>query len=71
MGEELDALEEFRPEGLAGRIMGFGDIVGLMTDFQKVVDEETAEADARKLLSGKFTCGTSSSRSARSARWDP
>jgi hypothetical protein len=34
--------------------MGFGDVVGLMTDFQKVVDEETAEADARKLLSGKF-----------------
>jgi signal recognition particle subunit SRP54 len=54
MGENLDALEEFRPEGLAGRIMGFGDVVGLMTDFQKVVDEETAEADARKLLSGKF-----------------
>lgn len=54
MGETLDALEEFRPEGLASRIMGFGDVVGLMQDFQKVVDEETAEADAKKLLSGKF-----------------
>jgi signal recognition particle subunit SRP54 len=54
MGEQLDALEEFRPEGLASRIMGFGDIVGLMTDFEKVVDEDQAEADARKLLSGKF-----------------
>ena len=54
MGEGSEALEEFRPEGLAGRIMGFGDVVGLMSDFQKVVDEETAEADARKLLSGKF-----------------
>jgi signal recognition particle subunit SRP54 len=43
MGEGLEALEEFRPEGLAGRIMGFGDVVGLMSDFQKVVDEETAE----------------------------
>lgn len=54
MGEDLDALEEFRPEGLASRIMGFGDIVGLMGDFEKVVDEEQAEADAKKLLSGKF-----------------
>ncbi|MEE2789345.1 MAG: signal recognition particle protein [Myxococcota bacterium] len=54
MGEDLDALEEFRPEGLASRIMGFGDIVGLMQDFEKVVDEEKAEEDAKKLLSGQF-----------------
>lgn len=54
MGEGLDALEEFRPEGLASRIMGFGDIVGLMQDFERVVDEEKAEEDAKKLLSGKF-----------------
>ena len=55
MGENLDALEEFRPEGLASRIMGFGDVVGLVKDFQKVVDEDQAEADAKKLLSGKFS----------------
>ncbi|MCA9527129.1 MAG: signal recognition particle protein [Myxococcales bacterium] len=54
MGEDLESLEEFRPEGLASRIMGFGDIVGLMSDFEKVVDEDRAEEDARKLLSGKF-----------------
>ncbi|MCA9558655.1 MAG: signal recognition particle protein [Myxococcales bacterium] len=54
MGEGLEALEEFRPEGLASRIMGFGDVVGLMADFEKVVDEEKAEEDAKKLLSGKF-----------------
>ncbi len=54
MGENLDGLEEFRPEGLASRIMGFGDIVGLVNDFEKVVDEEQAAKDARKLLSGRF-----------------
>ena len=54
-GEDLDALEEFRPEGLAQRILGFGDIVGLMQDFEKVVDVETAEKDAEKMLSGQFT----------------
>src|SRR5512147_1272939 len=55
MGEQLDKLEEFRPEGLAGRILGFGDVVGLMKDFEAHVDEEQAEADAKKLLSGDFT----------------
>jgi signal recognition particle subunit SRP54 len=55
MGETLDKLEEFRPEGLAGRILGFGDIVGLMKDFEGVVDEKKAEEDAEKILSGNFT----------------
>ncbi len=55
MGEGLDKLEEFRPEGLASRILGFGDIVGLMKDFEGVVDEKKAEDDAKKLLSGNFS----------------
>jgi signal recognition particle subunit SRP54 len=55
MGESLDKLEEFRPEGLASRILGFGDIVGLMKDFEQHVDEDKAEEDAKKLLSGDFT----------------
>jgi signal recognition particle subunit SRP54 len=55
MGEALDRLEEFRPEGLASRILGFGDIVGLVKDFEQHVDEETAEAEAAKILSGDFT----------------
>jgi signal recognition particle subunit SRP54 len=55
MGESLEDLEEFRPQGLADRILGFGDVVGLMQDFEKVVDQETAEKDAKKMLSGQFT----------------
>ncbi|MFY9398140.1 MAG: signal recognition particle protein [Desulfomonilia bacterium] len=55
MGESLDRLEEFRPEGLASRILGHGDIVGLMKDFEEVVDEKKAEEDAAKLLRGDFT----------------
>jgi signal recognition particle subunit SRP54 len=55
MGESLDRLEEFRPVGLASRILGFGDIVGLVKDFEQHVDEETAEAEAQKILSGDFT----------------
>lgn len=54
IGEGLDKLDEFRPEGLAGRILGMGDLVGLMKDFQEVVDEEQAAADAEKMLGGGF-----------------
>jgi len=53
-GEALDRLELFRPEGLASRILGMGDIVGLVRDFEEVVDEQEAEADAERLLKGRF-----------------
>jgi signal recognition particle subunit SRP54 len=54
VGESLDKLEEFRPEGLASRILGMGDIVGLMKDFEQVVDTQKAEQDAMRMLKGKF-----------------
>ncbi len=55
MGEALDRLEEFRPEGLASRILGFGDVVGLVKDFEEVVDEKKAEEDAMRMLTGEFS----------------
>jgi len=54
-GETLDRLEEFRAEGMASRILGMGDVVGLMKDFEDVVDEEKAEQDAKRMLRGQFT----------------
>jgi signal recognition particle subunit SRP54 len=54
VGESLDKLEEFRPEGLASRILGMGDIIGLVKDFEQVVDAEKAEEDALRMLKGKF-----------------
>jgi signal recognition particle subunit SRP54 len=55
VGEGTDKLEEFRPEGMAGRILGMGDVVGLMKDFEGVVDQKKAEEDAARMLSGQFT----------------
>ncbi len=55
MGEAVDKLEAFRPEGIAQRILGMGDVVGLMQDFEEVVDVETAEKDAERMLRGQFT----------------
>ena len=54
-GEALDRLEAFRPEGLAQRILGFGDVVGLMQDFERHVDQAEAEKSAKKMLRGDFT----------------
>ena len=53
-GEAVDRLEPFRPEGLASRILGMGDIVGLVQDFEAVVDARKAEEDAERLLRGRF-----------------
>jgi signal recognition particle subunit SRP54 len=53
-GESVDRLEEFRPEGIASRILGMGDVVGLVRDFEEVVDAKQAEADAERMLAGRF-----------------
>ncbi len=53
IGEDLKQIEVFRPEGLASRILGFGDVVGLMQDFEKVADKDQ-EQDAMKMLQGEF-----------------
>jgi signal recognition particle subunit SRP54 len=55
MGETTDKLEPFRAEGMASRVLGMGDVVGLMQDFEDVVDQKKAEADAARMMQGKFT----------------
>jgi signal recognition particle subunit SRP54 len=54
-GEHLDDLEPFRPEGMAGRILGLGDILGLVDVARQVVDEKQQEELERKLQEGTFT----------------
>jgi signal recognition particle subunit SRP54 len=53
VGEKLDGLEEFHPERMASRILGMGDILGLVEDARRGVDEEKAKEFAKKLKSGK------------------
>ena len=54
MGEKLDALEEFHPERVAGRILGMGDVVGLVERATETIDQEEAEKLARKMMKGGF-----------------
>ena len=53
MGEKLDALEPFRPDRLAGRILQKGDILSLVEKAQSTVDAAEAEKLARKATSRK------------------
>ena len=55
VGEGTDKFEEFRAEGMASRVLGLGDVVGLMKDFEGVVDQEKAAEDAMKMLQGDFS----------------
>ncbi len=55
IGETLDKFEEFRADGMASRVLGMGDVVGLMKDFEQVVDEKDAAEKAMKMLEGQFT----------------
>jgi len=54
VGEKPDDLEEFDPARMAGRILGMGDVVGLVEKAQSVIDEKEAEQAARKLQKGQF-----------------
>ena len=53
-GEKLDALEDFHPERVAGRILGLGDLAGLVEKASDTLDQEESEKLALKMLKGKF-----------------
>ena len=55
VGEKLDRLEEFRPEGMAQRILGMGDIVGLVTEAMDKFDQDEQARLQAKLEKGEFT----------------
>jgi signal recognition particle subunit SRP54 len=54
VGEKLDQFELFVPDRLAGRILGMGDVVGLVEKAAEAVDEEEAARLERKLRSASF-----------------
>ncbi|MCC7132533.1 MAG: signal recognition particle protein, partial [Gemmatimonadales bacterium] len=53
VGEGLDALEPFRPDRMAGRILQQGDVLSLVEKAQGAIDEKEAEKLARKAMSKK------------------
>lgn len=53
VSEKMDGLEEFNPERVVGRILGDGDILGLIERAEQFADEDM-EAQAMKMLEGKY-----------------
>jgi signal recognition particle subunit SRP54 len=53
-GEKWDALEDFHPGRIAGRILGMGDVVSLVERAAETIDREKAEKIAAKMKKGEF-----------------
>ncbi len=53
-GEKLDAIETFRPAGVADRILGMGDVVSLVEKAAATIKEEEAEEMAKRMAKGQF-----------------
>jgi signal recognition particle subunit SRP54 len=54
-GEALEALEVYDPKRLASRILGMGDVIGLIERAESALDEKVAREQAEKMMSGQFT----------------
>ena len=54
-GEKLDALETYDPSRLSSRILGMGDVLGLIEKAEEAFDAQTAEKQAERLMKGQFT----------------
>ncbi len=54
-GEHLDALEEFHPDRMAGRILGQGDVLSLVEKAQQEFDQEEMRRQEERLAKGEFT----------------
>jgi signal recognition particle subunit SRP54 len=55
VGEGVDAIEEYNPDRLASRILGMGDVLGLIEKAEATFDQQQAEQQAEKLMRGEFT----------------
>jgi len=54
VGEKIDALEEFKPEGFVGRLLGMGDLESLLEKAQQAIDTDQAEDLGKRFLKGEF-----------------
>jgi signal recognition particle subunit SRP54 len=54
-GEGLDAIEVFDPDRLSSRILGMGDVLGLIERAEATLDEQTAREQAERMIAGQFT----------------
>lgn len=54
-GEGIDAMEAYDPARLSSRILGMGDVIGLIEKAEQAFDQKEAQKQAQKMMSGEFT----------------
>jgi len=54
-GEKLDALETYDPARLTSRILGMGDMIGLIEKAEAAFDQQTAQKTADRMMKGQFS----------------
>ena len=54
-GEQIEALEDFHPDRMAGRILGMGDVVSLVEEAQRKFDQDEMREQEERLKKGEFT----------------
>ena len=54
-GEQIEALENFHPDRMAGRILGMGDVVSLVEEAQRKFDQDEMRQQEERLKAGEFT----------------
>ena len=54
-GEQIEALEDFHPDRMAGRILGMGDVVSLVEEAQRKFDQDEMQEQEERLRAGEFT----------------
>jgi signal recognition particle subunit SRP54 len=54
-GEKLDALETYDPGRLTSRILGMGDVIGLIEKAEAAFDQQSAQKTAERMMKGQFT----------------
>jgi len=54
-GEKLDALEIYDPARLSSRILGMGDVIGLIEKAEAAFDQQSAQKTAERMMKGQFS----------------
>ena len=70
-GEQIEALEDFHPERMAGRILGMGDVVSLVEEAQRKFDQEEMRRQEERLKAGEFTLDDFKSMLSQTRRLGP
>jgi len=57
VGEKTDALEPFHPDRIVSRLLGMGDVLSLVEEISRKVDQKKAMKSAQKIIKGRFDLG--------------